>query len=207
MTVFSNQTPGGSAPYAKVYEFAPPVDATGKYSIPSSGPFEPAGPVWSYSNPASLQATNLSGAERLENGNTLISAGPQGRLFEVTPSGNVVWEYWSPYSNSGLNGFSIFRAVRIRADHPSLAGRNLNPLEPQPPPSPFAEIEVNLGVCPASAAPSGPAAESPTADSTGANNAVDNEPAGANDGNVKGAAAVTLKNTQGVSNSLSFRLP
>jgi hypothetical protein len=86
-----------------------------------------------------LEAGNVSGAERLANGLTLISSGPQGRIFEVTPAGEIVWEYWSPYAgtlvNSGTqspNAFILFRAVRIPADHPALAGRRLQALDPQP---------------------------------------------------------------------------
>jgi len=150
--VFSNQTPTGSGATTKVYEFVPPVDSDGHYAIPPLGPFGPTSPVWTYSNP-SLQTTNLSGAQRLQNGNTLISAGPQGRIFEVNPAGEVVWEYWSPYSglsgNSG-NSFSLFKATRIPADHPGLVGRDLRPLDPQPLTSPSAVIGSPApGPCPA----------------------------------------------------------
>ena len=78
MMVFSNRTPTPAGATTKVYEFVPPVDADGRYAISPLGPFGPAAPLWTYSN-ESLQTTNLSGAERLENGNTLISSGPQGR--------------------------------------------------------------------------------------------------------------------------------
>lgn len=145
MTVFSNQTPSPAGPYSKVYEFDAPVDGDGRYSIPDTTPFGPETPVWTYSDSA-LQATNLSGAERLESGNTLISSGPQGRIFEVTPFGTVVWEYWSPYSDSSsstVNAFSLFRAVKIRPDHPGLAGRDLSPLDPQPAISPFAVVDTS----------------------------------------------------------------
>lgn len=153
MMVFSNRTPGPSGPTTKVYEFIPPVDAEGRYAIADNRPYGPAGPSWTYSNP-SLETTNLSGAERLENGNTLISSGPQGRLFELTPAGDIVWEYWSPYSGaSGNSGsaFSLFRAVKIRPDHPGLIGHDLRPMDPQPPSSPSASIgaEPSDGPCPA----------------------------------------------------------
>lgn len=39
-----------------------------------------------------------SGAQRLPNGNTLICAmnwGDTGRIFEVTPDGEIVWDYWN----------------------------------------------------------------------------------------------------------------
>ena len=39
----------------------------------------------------------VSGAQRLGNGNTLITEGATGRVFEVTAAGELVWEYISPY--------------------------------------------------------------------------------------------------------------
>lgn len=38
-----------------------------------------------------------SSAERLPNGNTLISEAVHGRFFQVTPTGDIVWEYISPF--------------------------------------------------------------------------------------------------------------
>jgi hypothetical protein len=145
MMVFGNRTPGAEYPYSKVYEIVPPVDIEGRYAMPADGPFGPAEPVWSYSAPDSFWASYISGAHRLANGNTLITSGPQGRFFEVTPAGEIVWEYWSPYwgaqgggPNGPANPYSVFRATKIAPDHPALAGRELRPLEPQPaiPPPP-----------------------------------------------------------------------
>ncbi len=51
--------------------------------------------VWSYTNPRFF-STNISGAQRLPNGNTLITAGAGGRMFEVTTEGTIVWEYMYP---------------------------------------------------------------------------------------------------------------
>ena len=51
--------------------------------------------VWSYTNPRFF-STNISGAQRLPNGNTLITAGAGGRMFEVTREGTIVWEYMYP---------------------------------------------------------------------------------------------------------------
>jgi len=152
MMVFSNRTPTPTGATTKVYEFIPPVDSEGHYAVPDTGPFGPATPVWTYSSD-SLQTTNLSGAERLSNGNTLISSGPDGQLFEVTPAGNILWEYWSPYSGSPNNNgsaFSLFRAAKIPADHPGLKGRDLSALDPQPPIPSFASLETGPtnGGCP-----------------------------------------------------------
>ena len=69
------------------------------------------------------------GAERLPNGNTLITEGAPGRIFEVTSGGEVVWEFLNPYSVSGAQETSsgIFRAHRYGPDHPAVAGKDLDP--------------------------------------------------------------------------------
>ena len=46
----------------------------------------------------------VSNAERLPNGNTLICSGVRGRLFEVTTSGRIVWEYMSPFVGTATGG-------------------------------------------------------------------------------------------------------
>jgi hypothetical protein len=55
----------------------------------------------------------MSSAQRLPNGNTLITEGADGRLFEVTPEHEVVWEYMSPYAFRGREGRQIYRAYRV----------------------------------------------------------------------------------------------
>lgn len=72
--------------------------------------------VWSYRAP-NFFSTNISGAQRLPNGDTLITEGAPGRIFEVTSEGENVWEYMnppSPYSRRGSN--SVYRAYRIPYD-------------------------------------------------------------------------------------------
>ena len=52
-------------------------------------------------------------------------------MFEVTRDGEVVWDYWNTFGGdlqvNGVDGKALFRAVRIRPDHPALAGRTLAP--------------------------------------------------------------------------------
>jgi hypothetical protein len=66
--------------------------------------------VWSYTSPTFF-ATNISGAQRLANGNTLVTEGPDGRLFEVTQDGTIVWEYVYPVFTNNRN--SVYRAYRL----------------------------------------------------------------------------------------------
>ncbi|MBI5434811.1 MAG: hypothetical protein HZA52_18405 [Planctomycetes bacterium] len=51
--------------------------------------------VWMYEHP-NIDSGHISGAQRLANGNTLICAGETGRLVEVTPKGEVAWDFLSP---------------------------------------------------------------------------------------------------------------
>jgi outer membrane protein assembly factor BamB len=86
-------------------------------------------PTWTFFSP------NISGAQRLSSGNTLICEGQMGRVFEVTPDGDIVWEYISPffgpYDWFGLErggvGNSIFRAYRYAGDSAEIAGRVRSP--------------------------------------------------------------------------------
>lgn len=145
LLVFNNFIMGPKGPYTAVHEITPPLQADG-YSINDNEAFGPANPTWSYTAPDTLSffAPFISGAHRMMNGNTLINEGPKGRYFEVTPNGEVVWDYWTPYAGHkrmpdgtypqpvGPFIYATFRATHIPKDHPALSGRALQPLEPQP---------------------------------------------------------------------------
>ena len=94
--------------------------------------------IWEYRGdpPISFFSYHISGAERLPNGNTLICEGAPGRIFEVTPRHDIVWEYINPFvASSGEhgggsvsnNGNAVFRAHRYSPDHPALQGKDLDP--------------------------------------------------------------------------------
>jgi hypothetical protein len=67
----------------------------------------------------------VGGAQRLENGNTFITDGPKGHLFEVTNKGEVVWDMVSPYTTRQTGAFPsnfMFKARRYdlnKIDWPS----------------------------------------------------------------------------------------
>jgi hypothetical protein len=148
LTVFNNSLKAPEGNYSAVFELAPPLNSEGRYALPESEAFGPSEPAWSYTAPdkVSFSSPFISGAERLANGNTLICSGAQGRFFEVTPAGEIVWEYWTLFSGNirtpdgstphpvGENTYAVFRASKIPPDHAGLAGRNLRPLDPQPEP-------------------------------------------------------------------------
>ncbi|MCB9187127.1 MAG: aryl-sulfate sulfotransferase [Flavobacteriales bacterium] len=131
----ANRSPGTS--YSSVDIIDPPVDAFGNYTLPTNGEtFMPSDLYWSYeANPNSdFFSSNISGAHRVANDNTIICEGVNGRLFEVDESGNTVWEYVSPITNSGAvnqgttpNQNSVFRCTRYAASYAGLSGRDLTP--------------------------------------------------------------------------------
>ncbi len=59
----------------------------------------------------------ISSAQRLPNGNTLITEGSDGRLIEVTPDYEIVWEYICPYVGTNLPTNMIYRAYRYPYDY------------------------------------------------------------------------------------------
>jgi hypothetical protein len=155
LTVFNNRRPGPDGPHSAVFEIEPPMDAAGRYRLREGEPFGPEEATWSYTaaEPAAFSSPFISGAHRLGSGNTLITSGAQGRFFEVTPLGEIVWEYWSPTSGDvrmpdgslphpvAAFPYAVFRATKIMPDHPALRGRTLRPLDPQPTPVPPPDTE------------------------------------------------------------------
>jgi hypothetical protein len=69
--------------------------------------------VWSYTA-AGFFSTNISGAQRLPNGNTLITEGAGARVFEVTTQRRIVWEYMS--ANAAGAPSNVYRAYRLPYD-------------------------------------------------------------------------------------------
>ena len=49
--------------------------------------------AWSYSDPSGFYSKAAGRVQRLRNGNTLISEDRSGRVFEVNPEKEVVWEF------------------------------------------------------------------------------------------------------------------
>ncbi len=86
--------------------------------------------VWSYMAPTVLAFYSfmISGCERLPNGNTLITEGATGRLFEVNKKRKVVWEYVSPWTLVSKFGPTpaVFRSYRIGLDDPRIQGMDLS---------------------------------------------------------------------------------
>jgi hypothetical protein len=96
--------------------------------------------VWNYLStlPNSFFSSYISGAQRQPNGNTVIMSGATGHMFEVTPTGEVVWEFINPDTGAGVRhtqtdrdgglAFSTFRCYRYGPDFPGLIGKDLTPM-------------------------------------------------------------------------------
>ncbi len=70
--------------------------------------------VWQYhaANPKDFFTAARGGNQRLRNGNTLIANSDSGHAFEVTPSGELVWEFLNPHLDSDRHRATIIRMNR-----------------------------------------------------------------------------------------------
>lgn len=92
------------------------IDPTGPTAAPD------AGYRWTYEghpdNP--FQSNTCGTAQRLPNGNTLITESDNGRALEVNAQGAIVWEFLNPH-RAGANGrfvATLFELRRLPADFP-----------------------------------------------------------------------------------------
>ena len=124
----------GKREYTSVDEIHPVLDGR-RYALGPDGRFEATlSRVYPRDDHRARRffAFNTSGAQRLGDGNVLITDGPHGRIFEVDPAGTVVWAYENPHfdeipsepsrSGSGyvIDPWRLFRAERYPPDHPGL---------------------------------------------------------------------------------------
>ena len=129
LLLFNNKhNPGTPDEYSSVMELKPPLRADGSYDWEREAEI-----VWSYTADGFYSATR-SGVQRLPNGNTLITEARDGRLIEVNPDGETVWEFVNPISRDGLvrqgetpRGNPLFRVRKYPVDYPAFAGRDMRP--------------------------------------------------------------------------------
>lgn len=126
---------------SSVDEITPPIDEEGNYVLVPDEAYGPSALTWTYmaDPPESFFVSDMGGAQRQVNGNTLICDAYGGRFFEVTDSLEMVWEYLSPVSDAGIHtqgvpkgdeSFNVFKVRRYPPDYPGLAGRDLTPGDP-----------------------------------------------------------------------------
>jgi hypothetical protein len=135
LLVFNNGQGRPDGEHSSIEELVLPLEA-GKGFAREGAAFGPKESHWVYSSKADFYAPFISGCQRLPNGNTLICSGPEGRVFEVTAAGEVVWDLANPFGGDlkvdGVSGNALFRAMRIAPDHPALRGRTLTPRAAEP---------------------------------------------------------------------------
>jgi len=124
ITIFNNGWLRLDGKYSSVEEIVPPVDSNGNYYLEPGSAYGPKEQTWTYiaNPPTSFLSYQLSGAQRLPNGNTLICSGEQGTFFEVTPEKEVVWKYfnWLPLPIGDLN--HVFKIQFYPPDYAGLKG-------------------------------------------------------------------------------------
>ena len=113
-------------PYSTVVELDTPVAADGSYPYDPATGYGPPAPAWQYNPTTPFFASIISGAQRLASGNTLVTDGPAGHFFEVTPDGQTVWSY-TVTDTTGAQGYLVFRALRYEAGYSGLVGRTMTP--------------------------------------------------------------------------------
>ena len=131
--------------YSTIDQITPPVDSSGNYALVSGKAFAPQVFSWTYSAtpPTSMFAEDISGAQRLANGNTIITYGTRGTFLEVTSSGALAWKYINPVGLAGIltQGdtlppdpthpgeylTSVFRVYKYPVDYAAFAGKILTP--------------------------------------------------------------------------------
>jgi len=68
--------------------------------------------VWEYKR-KDFFSLKRGASQRLKNGNTLITESDKGRVFEITPDGVIVWEFYSKSVKEKLRK-AIYRMKRIK---------------------------------------------------------------------------------------------
>jgi PKD repeat protein len=143
ITCFNNGLGRGN--YSTVDEFTPAIDANGDYPVVAGSAFGPKDFTWTYQGTAAnpMYSENISGAQRLPNGNTIICSGGTGQFLEVTPGGEIVWKYVCPVdatgplkqgasppsdpTHAGETMNSVFRVYKYALSYPAFAGKTLTP--------------------------------------------------------------------------------
>ncbi len=124
--IFNNgvNRPGGNAASVDIIE--QPVTASGNYTITAGQAYGPVATSWSYQAavPTSFYSMAMGGAQRLQNGNTLICEATKGHFFEIDAAKNTVWDYVNPVNASGpvvqgttVTGNQVFRSTYYPLDY------------------------------------------------------------------------------------------
>jgi hypothetical protein len=123
--------------FSEVQILSPPWDMYEWKYKKTNGIWGPAIPdqVVRHPEKEKLFSDILSNAQYLPNGNMLILSGRTGYIFELSPEGQIVWEYKVPFKNGAAvaqgsvlatNDNTTFRVVRYPSGFAAFSGRDLS---------------------------------------------------------------------------------
>ncbi|MFM1874310.1 MAG: hypothetical protein RL266_47 [Bacteroidota bacterium] len=129
--------------FSEIDVITPPQTSPGVYSLATGEAYGPTEKTWNYhaEDSVSFYSFFISGARRLPSGNTIICEGEKGRIFEVTYTGEKVWEYVNPVTIAGIisstdpipmagggafQGNLVFRASKYPVDYSGFDGHDLS---------------------------------------------------------------------------------
>lgn len=126
LTLFNNGSPQYEQLQSHVIEFTLPTD------LMTDNSFNSPDIIWQ--STVDFFSRIISGAQHLPNGNVLITVGLSGRLIEVTPENEIVWDYINPiyYDRAAEEEEEeltnrVFRASFYPADFVGFADKSLQP--------------------------------------------------------------------------------
>ena len=137
--IFNNGIERPSGSYSTAIEISVPLIENNCYNILETGVFGPADEVWSYTSPDTFDFSSprFGSAQRLQNGNTLISNSEMGTFFEVDSLNENVWKYINPVSTDGIlfqgdsaRNNTVFRCYRYGQNYAGFDSVDTEPLGP-----------------------------------------------------------------------------
>lgn len=143
---FNNGVGRNDSNYSTVEILYPPLNAQGTYSWSYRTIFGPSSAqlVYKAPNPTDFYSPNISNAQRLPGGNTIICEGAKGNLFEVDSNGSILWNYVNPdasmagpvsQGDNPPNG-GVFKCIQYAPGFAGFQGKVMTPGAP---------IELNPG--------------------------------------------------------------
>ena len=135
ISVFNNDGVDGAGTESSIH-LLDPMDAGGVYPM-NAGVFEPTDFDWTWFGSVmgeTVYQGKKSGVQILENGNALMVETSNGRISEISKTGEVEWVYVNPHGDLYSNQYdlgtenTVFRAHRYRPQYTGFDGQTLTPI-------------------------------------------------------------------------------
>ena len=132
--IFNNGASRPAGLFSTIEIIDPPLLPDGNYLINSGEVYGPISTDLTYPSVPDLTfySANISGAQKLNNGNILICEGDNGEFFEVDTMMQIVWKYINPakantFISQGTpaSGNQVFKVRRYSPDFSGFAGHSL----------------------------------------------------------------------------------